>query len=69
MSALPSDIARWPRYGARMERWMRFQEWADARYIAPHWQDVVAEFGCSRASAYRWIAFWKARKWAQGAQA
>lgn len=68
MSAVVQDVPRWPPYGHRLERWMRFEEWMARRVAAPRWHDVVAEFGCSRASAYRWLAFWRARQWAKGVQ-
>lgn len=69
MSAVAKDVARWPRYGARLDRWRCFEAWIEVRYTPTTWQDVVAEFGCSRATAYRWITYWKALQWARGVEA
>ena len=34
--------------------------WMQQRHTAPTWRDVVARWGVDRATAYRWLAAWKA---------
>lgn len=44
------------------ERCLRFITWAQALHGEPAWQLIQAEFGVSRATAYRWLGGWNAAR-------
>lgn len=45
---------------AMIELGVRFHLWATALNATPDWRRIAQHFNCSRATAYRWLAAWKA---------
>lgn len=41
---------------------IRFAHWCDTQMKAPTWRDVKRHYRVNRATAYRWLAAWKAAR-------
>lgn len=70
---LPKDQRKYPQFhpktagiGSAFELAIRFVDWADQFKGGPSSQQIRAHWQVSKATAYRWLAAWKA---ARGASA
>lgn len=46
--------------GGLFEVGMRFRDWADRQPTTWSYLDVMNDFGVCRATAFRWVASWRA---------